>query len=91
VKRNLFLALKESLNNMVRHSGAAEVRIRFVQEGERFSFEIADDGKGLGDAAGDSGNGLRNMKKRMQAIGADFGLVSAPGKGVTVAMTGTLY
>jgi signal transduction histidine kinase len=92
VKRNLFLTLKESLNNMVKHAEASEVRIRFVNTKEKFSFEITDNGKGINNIANNvTGNGLRNMNKRMENIKAKFEVVSTAGHGVKVAMEGSLY
>jgi len=98
VKRNLFLTLKESLNNMAKHSEASEVIIRFVNIKEKFSFEITDNGNGFdslppigGEGRGGAGNGLRNMKKRMEDIKATLELISTPGQGVKIAMEGTLY
>jgi signal transduction histidine kinase len=96
VKRNLFLTLKESLNNMVKHSGASEVNMRFLNDKEKFSFEITDNGNGFdslpnGEGRGGAGNGLRNMKKRMEDIQATFDLISSSGQGVKIVMEGKLY
>ena len=50
VRHNLFLAVKEALNNIVKHAQAREVRIRLVQEDGRLTLVIEDDGRGF-DAA----------------------------------------
>ena len=47
VRHNLFLAVKEALNNIVKHAQAREVRLRLIQEQGRLSFVIEDDGRGF--------------------------------------------
>ena len=47
-RHNLFLAFKEALTNMVRHSGAAEVSIRIrLETSSRLFICIEDNGHGL--------------------------------------------
>ena len=47
VRHNLFLAVKEALNNIVKHAQAREVRLRLIQEHGRLTLVIEDDGRGL--------------------------------------------
>jgi signal transduction histidine kinase len=51
VRHNLFLAVKEALNNIVKHAQAREVRLRLIQENGRLTFVIEDDGRGFDAAA----------------------------------------
>jgi signal transduction histidine kinase len=84
-RRNLFLAVKEALNNVVRHSGADEVFLRFCYDGGRLIVMVEDNGRGFDPAqiyAG--GNGLDNMVLRMSEIGAACNIVSQPGAGCAV-------
>src|SRR5277367_2676362 len=46
-RHQLFLAFKEALTNVVRHSEATEVRLRIQVEHRQFRLTIADDGRGL--------------------------------------------
>lgn len=93
VRHNLFLAIKEALHNIVKHSKASEVRLtlRFVPGGLQFS--IADNGPGFdlehpGDVHGRDrhamGNGLPNIQARLILIGGKSTIQSAPGEGTTV-------
>jgi signal transduction histidine kinase len=92
VRRNLFLILKESLNNAVKYSGTDKVDIDFHHENEHYDFNIKDYGKGIdGNTKDDLSNGLRNMEMRAAQIRSLFKLVTAPGKGVEIAITGKLY
>ncbi|MGI8966928.1 MAG: sensor histidine kinase [Limisphaerales bacterium] len=48
-------------------------------------ISIEDDGKGFSTENGVSfGNGLRNMKQRMENIGGTFSISTAPGKGTRI-------
>jgi signal transduction histidine kinase len=74
-RRNVFLSVKEALHNIVKHSEARNARLTFMNEPEFFQIKIEDDGKGF-DVAGKSswGNGLNNMKKRVEDNGGNFEL-----------------
>ena len=86
-RHNIFLVLKEALNNAVKHSCATEIWLRMAEQGPLFVLEIADNGAGF-DAGKKSepGNGLRNMARRMEAIGGLFALRSSPASGTTICL-----
>lgn len=64
-RRNLFLCLKEALNNAYKHSQSNQLKLSFVQKDKEFMMKISDNGIGI-DPEKAEGNGLRNMKRRMQ-------------------------
>jgi ligand-binding sensor domain-containing protein len=67
-RRTIFLAVKESLFNVVKHAQATHVNIRF-QMNESLDIEIRDNGKGIDlENLRPHGNGLANIKKRIQSI-----------------------
>ena len=66
VERSLALALRESVTNLIRHSGASRCRVVLASGDGVWRLEVADDGVG-GDQA--EGNGLRGMRERVGAIG----------------------
>ncbi|WP_051190496.1 sensor histidine kinase [Kaistella palustris] len=70
-RRNLFLCVKEILNNIYKHSEAENVTLHFKQTGRSFYIDIKDDGIGLkADTA--YGNGLQNMRSRMEGVCGKF-------------------
>ncbi|MBC7934898.1 MAG: hypothetical protein H7Y86_06025 [Rhizobacter sp.] len=73
IRRNVFLVIKEALQNIIKHSGAKKVAIIMKKEKEGLSLTIHDDGKGI-DLSNirPYSNGLINMKKRMEDVGIDF-------------------
>lgn len=73
IRRNIFLVIKEALQNIVKHSKATKVSITMHKEPEGFSLEIHDNGKGIDfNNLRPHSNGLSNMRKRMEAIQVDF-------------------
>ena len=84
-RHEFFLAFKEALTNVARHSGATEVRLGVRLIGNRLRLSIADNGRGLAtDAAGRGGDGLANMRVRLEKMGGRFEIASQPGRGTTV-------
>jgi signal transduction histidine kinase/ligand-binding sensor domain-containing protein len=80
VRHNVFLAFKESLNNVVKHAAANEVRIRFIPAPDGFAVWVEDDGRGIPAPSG-RGHGLENMQERMADIGGTCDVSPAPGGG----------
>lgn len=64
-RRNLFLCLKEALNNAYKHSQSDQIKLSFIQKDKEFMMKISDNGIGINHEKSE-GNGLRNMKRRMQ-------------------------
>ena len=89
-RHNVFLAAKEAVTNIVKHSGATEAAIRMKLEAQSFTLEIQDNGRGpagLKSKAAESRNGLRNMRKRMEDVGGWFSIEPAPLGGTVVGLT----
>jgi signal transduction histidine kinase len=70
LRHPLLMAVKEALQNVVRHSGAATVRLGLRQTVDRLEISVADDGRGLCEPlAGVSHRGLDNMRQRLAEAG----------------------
>lgn len=83
-RRMIFLAFKESLNNILKHARATRVDIEFAFPSKYLEIYIHDNGRGFDPATtGDGGNGLTNMHKRMEEMGGQFRLESG-GTGTSV-------
>lgn len=86
-RHNLFLMVKEAFNNALKHSGATEVRVEASVKGAMLQILVQDNGRGFDPNAltvGRKGNGVGNMRKRMENLGGDFEMVSALGEGTTL-------
>lgn len=83
-RRNLYLAVKESLHNIVKHAGAERVNISFRIDANRLVIEVADDGRGIDpDQLNRFGNGLSNMRRRLLDIGGDLQIANDDGARLT--------
>ncbi len=84
-RRNIFLTVKETLNNALKHSGCTLVHIEFRPVPKGVLILIHDNGKGIDmNKLREFGNGLKNMKKRMERIGCDFIIENREGTLVTL-------
>jgi signal transduction histidine kinase len=97
VRHNLFLAFKEALHNVVKHSAASETSIRLVTEASHFELVVEDNGRGFtpettrehprdNSARLSTGNGLENMARRLVEIHGSCRIQSAPGQGTKVIL-----
>ena len=71
VRRNLFLCIKEALNNIYKHSNAKNAFLTFTQDKKAFSIKISDDGIGIQNKK-PGGNGLFSMENRINGICGSF-------------------
>src|SRR5262249_21703733 len=73
-RRNMFLCVKETLNNAWKHSGATSVRID-IEVNHSLVIKIADNGKGIDkEHVRQFGNGLKNIARRMESVGGTFNI-----------------
>jgi signal transduction histidine kinase len=79
-RRNIFLCVKESLNNVAKHSKANDVWIKMTILSGKLEIEIHDNGVGINlEKLREFGNGLTNMRKRMQGIDGSFTILNKQG------------
>jgi signal transduction histidine kinase len=76
-RHNVYLTVKEALNNVVKHAHATNTIID-IQIGKQIIIFIKDNGQGFLNAA-TNGNGLTNMKKRMEDCGGNIDVVNTNG------------
>jgi ligand-binding sensor domain-containing protein/signal transduction histidine kinase len=92
-RHNLFLTFEEALNNVLKHSGATKVKVEMAVRDAMFELKITDNGKGFDPSSahhpsrgGLGGNGLKNMRQRLSAIGGECDIASRVGEGTVVAV-----
>ncbi len=91
-KKNLFLILKESINNAIKHSGCNNLLVRIKVRDDVAGLLVRDDGKGFETILTennsyrfvDAGNGLNNIQSRAAELGATLEIDSAINKGTTI-------
>ncbi len=85
IRRNVFLVVKESLNNILKHAKATEVHIILTRVEDGLTLHIQDNGIGINkDTIRQFGNGLKNMEKRMKDIDMDFNIENKNGTLITL-------
>jgi signal transduction histidine kinase len=78
-RSNIFLAVKESLNNILKHARASNVTIN-VQISDKLMISIQDDGVGVDfETIRRFGNGLKNMKSRLERVNGHFSIINNGG------------
>lgn len=94
MRHNVFLAFKEALHNVVKHSSATEASVFLATSRDGFTLTLHDNGRGFDPSAvtprPGRGNGLKNMSQRLEKIGGRCEVVSAPGAGTEVKLTVTV-
>jgi signal transduction histidine kinase/ligand-binding sensor domain-containing protein len=68
LRRDLYLIFKESLHNVVRHSGATEARVEFRRERDWLVLSVRDNGRGFDGGQAEAGHGLASMHARARNL-----------------------
>jgi signal transduction histidine kinase len=84
VRHDVFLAVKESLNNVVRHAQATEVEFGLTIAPGALEIVIGDNGRGFDANIPTEGNGLKNLRGRLAKLGGSCVIESQVNKGTTV-------
>jgi signal transduction histidine kinase/ligand-binding sensor domain-containing protein len=85
-RRNVMAIYKEALHNIVRHSQAERVEISIQLVRDHFEIEIQDDGCGFDHAVLNSGQGLRNVRHRADALDAELEIKARNPKGTSMRL-----
>jgi signal transduction histidine kinase/ligand-binding sensor domain-containing protein len=86
-QRNIFLTMKEAINNSVKHAAATEIKIGLWLDADIMKVVIADNGKGFDkERLKRGGNGLRNMKQRIELTGGTFTINTSAFAGTTTEL-----
>jgi ligand-binding sensor domain-containing protein/signal transduction histidine kinase len=86
LRREIFLIFKESVNNIVRHSGCSQARIEFQMSGQSITLAVSDNGMGFDPGKCQDGHGLVSLRERAKSIGGDLELIAAQGAGTTIRL-----
>jgi signal transduction histidine kinase len=85
-RHEIYLFLKEAINNAVKHSGATSVILSFSETDDYLEFSVRDNGSGFNPATIRKGNGLITMQARADEIGATLVQQTGEGYGTFVSM-----
>jgi signal transduction histidine kinase/ligand-binding sensor domain-containing protein len=83
-RKNLWLLLKEAVNNAARHSGATEIALTAAFAGRQVRITVRDNGRGFAPDGAAAGRGLATMRARAESLGGTLSITAAPGAGTSV-------
>ncbi len=86
VRKNIFLIIKESINNAAKYSHCTQCKLQITKTQKSLTIICNDNGKGFDAGARFLGNGLKNIKQRATEINAQVMIYSKPIKGTTVQL-----
>jgi PAS domain S-box-containing protein len=82
----LYRVVQEALNNVIRHSGARHAMVELRAAGDLLELHVADSGAGFVASAGGAGIGLVSMRERVNFVGGQLAIHSAPGSGTRIGV-----
>jgi signal transduction histidine kinase len=86
-RRNILLTVKEALNNALKHANASDITVELKVEPRFLMIRLQDNGKGFDSVTGARfGNGLMNMRRRIEDLGGTLNISAVPGEGTSVRM-----
>lgn len=77
VRRNLYLIIKEAINNLAKYSGASLAGLTFERRKNTLRIVVQDNGQGFDPGVASGRNGLKNMKTRAEEIRARLDISSS--------------
>jgi ligand-binding sensor domain-containing protein/signal transduction histidine kinase len=84
-RRNVVMVMKEALQNITKHARARQVNLRLTVTSDRLELCISDDGQGLPTGGTRRfGNGLTNMRQRIEELKGTFTIESRSGAGTEI-------
>jgi signal transduction histidine kinase len=86
VRHDLLMAVKEALNNVVRHAEATEVEFRMAVAAGHLEIEITDNGKGFEGGMYKGRHGLKNLSARLLNLGGSCTVESQVAGGTVVTI-----
>jgi len=88
----IYRVIQESFTNIIKHAKAKKARVNLYSDIRNINIEIADDGVGfdLNKALYRKGNlkiGIEGMRERVESLGGEFTITSAPKQGTQIKAT----
>lgn len=84
-RQNIYMVLKEAVNNIAKHSNADKVEINFTADNDKYNLTVKDNGDNFVEKEVNVGHGLRNMKLRASKINSQIEFKNENGFAVYVS------
>jgi len=80
----IYRSVHELVNNALKYAEAENINVQIVQQPDRVSLTVQDDGKGFDPTTPVKGTGLNNIRTRAESVGGSMNIFSEPGKGTEI-------
>ncbi|HRO75640.1 MAG TPA: sensor histidine kinase [Crocinitomicaceae bacterium] len=87
VGMNIYRIIQEGINNALKYAEPTQISITIQMVDNELTIIVKDNGKGFDTSETESGNGLRNMKKRADEINAVYHFSSRIGEGTKISLS----
>ena len=87
VRHDVFMVVKEALNNVAKHAQAKTAWLSLSFESRRLTIIVEDDGRGFDATTVERGNGLENMSTRLGRLGGEIRFENRPDGGSRLAFS----
>ncbi len=87
VGMNIYRIIQEGINNALKYAEPTQISITIQMVDNELTIIVKDNGKGFDTCETESGNGLRNMKKRADEINAVYHFSSRIGEGTKISLS----
>jgi two-component system, NarL family, sensor histidine kinase UhpB len=85
-RTHIYLAFKEMVNNVAKHSNASRCTMNCISDGKNYVVTVSDNGTGFTEnAATNRRNGLSNLRSRAAQCHGKLNIDSIPGNGSTLS------
>ena len=86
IETTVYRAAHELVNNAVKYAQAESINVQLVQETDRISITVQDDGQGFDPQENRQGSGLQNIENRVNAVNGKMNVFSQPGQGTEITV-----
>jgi signal transduction histidine kinase len=83
---NIYRIIQEAVNNALKYAEASKISMDITKVDGNINIQIYDNGKGFDEKEIEYGNGINNMKKRAQDIGAEIVINSSKNRGTSIVL-----
>ena len=86
LETGIYRIVQEALTNAVKHGDAQRAAVELVEHEHTLRVSVRDDGTGFDPTAATDGFGLVGMRERVELLGGELTIQSAPGNGTRIAV-----
>lgn len=85
-ENTLYRAVFELIHNAIKHAQAEHINVQVIQQPDRISITVQDNGKGFDPRKETKGTGLQNVKNRINSIGGTVEIHSVNDQGTEITL-----